>query len=134
MTAHMLRLVVLAAVAAVALGAAGAAGTQATGTAGTGTAGPVLLQSGAGASPTPVDATGVVSRVDPQAGTITLQDGRVLHVTPRTTLWQPVPMTSVTPGASIHVRGGAPMDFRPGAPGPTSAVERDPMGVARRLP
>ena len=95
MTAHMLRLVVLAAVAAVALGAAGAAGTQATGTAGTGTAGPVLLQSGAGASPTPVDATGVVSRVDPQAGTITLQDGRVLHVTPRTTLWQPVPMTSL---------------------------------------
>src|SRR5437764_871743 len=64
-------------------------------------------------SPAAVDATGVVSRVDPQAGTITLQDGRVLHVTPRTTLWQPVPMTSVTPGASIHVRGGAPIDFRP---------------------
>src|SRR5207245_4093774 len=82
MTAHMLRLVVLAAVAAVALGSAGAAGAQATGTAGTGTAGPVLLQSGAGASPTPVDATGVVSRVAPAAGTIPPQHGLPLHVTP----------------------------------------------------
>ena len=105
MTAHVVRLAVPAAVAvALGLASAGAAGAQ---------------------------ARGVVERVDVP---ITLQDGRVLHVTPRTTLWQPVPMTSVTPGASIHVRGGAPIDFRPGAPGPTSAVERDPMGVARRLP
>jgi len=125
MTAHVFRLAVPAAVAvALGLASAGAAGAQARG----------VVERVDVPSPAAVDATGVVSRVDPQAGTITLQDGRVLHVTPRTTLWQPVPMTSVTPGASIHVRGGAPMDFRPGAPGPTSAVERDPMGVARRLP
>src|SRR5437762_3564241 len=38
----------------------------------------------------PVDATGVVSRVDPQTGTIVLEDGRVLQATGRTTIWQPV--------------------------------------------
>ena len=37
----------------------------------------------------PVDATGVVSRVDPQTGTIVLEDGRVLQATGRTTIWQP---------------------------------------------
>jgi Cu/Ag efflux protein CusF len=63
----------------------------------------------------PVDATGVVSRVDPVSGTITLEDGRVLRVTDRTSVWQPVPVTGVRPGAAVHVRGGEPVDFRPGA-------------------
>jgi Cu/Ag efflux protein CusF len=74
----------------------------------------------------PVDATGVVSRVDPQNGTITLQDGRVLHMTGRTTLWQPVPITSVTPGASVYVRGAEPLDFRPGA---STSAARYQMGT-----
>jgi Cu/Ag efflux protein CusF len=66
-------------------------------------------------SRTPVDATGVVARVDPQSGTITLQDGRVLHATGRTTVWQSVPITSLTPGTSVYVRNAEPLDYRPSA-------------------
>src|SRR5262249_34587951 len=33
-----------------------------------------------------VDATGIVSQVDPRTGTITLQDGRIVRVTPGTTV------------------------------------------------
>jgi len=62
----------------------------------------------------PIDATGVVSQVDPRTGTVTLADGRVLRVTGGTTLWQPVPITSVTPGVTIHVRNAEPVAFQPG--------------------
>jgi hypothetical protein len=92
-------------------------------------AGPVLVQPAPTATVTapaapvrpPVDATGVVSSIDPQNGTITLQDGRVLRATGRTTVWQPVPITSVTPGASVYVRNGEPVDFRPSATLPAGA-------------
>jgi hypothetical protein len=61
-----------------------------------------------------VDATGIVTSVDPRTGTITLQDGRVVRVTPGTTVWQPVTIGSVMPGASVFVRNAEPLDFRPG--------------------
>ncbi|HET7342883.1 MAG TPA: hypothetical protein VFL90_15570 [Methylomirabilota bacterium] len=104
--------------------------------AGTSSAGPVLLNPAPTATVTapetparpPVDATGVVSSVDPQTGTITLQDGRVLRATGRTTIWQPVPLTSVTPGASVYVRNGEPVDFRPAA-GPPSNLRQFRMGT-----
>jgi Cu/Ag efflux protein CusF len=71
----------------------------------------------------PIDATGVVSRVDPQTGTIYLQDGRVLQATGRTTIWQPVGVGELKPGASVYMRNADPVDFRPaGAP---------PVGSAR---
>jgi len=71
----------------------------------------------------PVDATGVVSRVDPQTGTIYLQDGRVLQATGRTTIWLPVGVSELKPGASVYMRNADPVDFRPaGAP---------PVGSAR---
>lgn len=63
----------------------------------------------------PIDATGVVSRVDAATGTITLKDGRVIHVTSRTTFWQPVPINALAPGAVVFVRNGRPLDFRPAA-------------------
>jgi hypothetical protein len=61
-----------------------------------------------------VDATGVVASVDSRTGLITLQDGRVVRVTPGTTVWQPVTIGSVMPGASVFVRNAEPLDFRPG--------------------
>jgi hypothetical protein len=61
-----------------------------------------------------VDATGVVASVDSRTGMITLQDGRIVRVTPGTTVWQPVTIGSVMPGASVFVRNAEPHDFRPG--------------------
>jgi hypothetical protein len=60
-----------------------------------------------------VDATGIVANVDARTGTITLQDGRILRVNPGTTVWQPVTIGSVMPGASVFVRNAEPLDFRP---------------------
>jgi hypothetical protein len=56
-----------------------------------------------------VEATGVVAHVDPAAGTITLQDGRVLRITNQTLVWQPVPMETVRPGAQVLVRSVGPV-------------------------
>jgi hypothetical protein len=77
-----------------------------------------------------IDATGVVAQVDRQSGTITLQDGRVLHVTGRTTIWQPLTIGSVAPGASVYVRNGEAVDFRPGAAAqPAPGTRRFQMGT-----
>ena len=77
----------------------------------TATAAPTLAPATTG-----VDATGVVASVDNRTGTVTLQDGRVVRVTPGTTVWQPVTIGSVMPGASVFVRNAEPLDFRPAAP------------------
>jgi hypothetical protein len=61
----------------------------------------------------PVNATGVVTQVDQRTGTIALQDGRVLRVAPGTTLWQPISIGSVVPGAAVFVRNAEPLDFQP---------------------
>jgi hypothetical protein len=69
------------------------------------------------AAPTPssVDATGIVTQIDPRTGTIAMQDGRVIRVTPGTTVWQPTTLGAVVPGASVFVRNAEPLDFRPPA-------------------
>ena len=78
------------------------------------------------------DATGIVASVDERTGTVTLQDGRVVRVTPGTTVWQPVTIGSVMPGASVFVRNAEPLDFRPASP---SAVSRPyQMGTFRHRP
>jgi hypothetical protein len=64
-------------------------------------------------APPPIDATGVVAQVDPGSGTVTLADGRVLRVTSRTTIWQPVTVGSIVPGTSIYVRNAEPVAFQP---------------------
>ena len=66
-------------------------------------------------APPRIDATGVVAQVDPGAGTVTLADGRVLRVTGRTTIWQPVNVGSIVPGTSIYVRNAEPVGFQPRA-------------------
>lgn len=71
---------------------------------------------------TPVDATGVVSRVDPSTGTIVLEDGRVLQATGRTTIWQPVGVGQLRPGASVYMRNADPVDFRPAGTPPVGSV------------
>lgn len=71
---------------------------------------------------TPVDATGVISRVDPATGTIVLEDGRVLQATGRTTIWQPVGVGELKPGASVYMRNADPVDFRPAGSSPVGSV------------
>ena len=63
----------------------------------------------------PVDVTGVVSRVDTQRGTVTLDDGRVLQATGRSTVWQLVQVRDLKPGSLVYLRNAAPVDFRPPA-------------------
>ena len=70
--------------------------------------------------PSGIDATGIVASVDARTGTVTLQDGRVVRVTPSSTVWQPVTIGSVMPGASVFVRNAEPLDFRP-TTAPTAA-------------
>jgi hypothetical protein len=78
----------------------------------------------------PVDATGVVSRVDPQTGTVVLEDGRVLQATGRTTIWQSVPLSALKPGTSVHMRNAEALDFRPGGT-PTPTGTATPAGTSR---
>lgn len=56
-----------------------------------------------------VDATGIVAYVDPAAGTITLQDGRVLRVSNQAVVWQTTTVDAVRPGAQVLVRGATPV-------------------------
>jgi hypothetical protein len=83
------------------------------------TPGSVMVQTATPApavvQPTGIDATGVVASVDARTGMVTLQDGRVVRVTPGSTVWQPVTIGSVMPGASVFVRNAEPLDFRPTA-------------------
>src|SRR5262245_23319611 len=67
-----------------------------------------------------IDATGVVANVDTATGTITLQDGRIIRMMPGTTLWQPITMGTVAPGASVFIRNAQPLDFRPQAQLPSA--------------
>jgi hypothetical protein len=85
--------------------------------------GTVVVQSVTPATVAPstsVDATGIVASVDTRTGTVTLQDGRVVRVTPGTTVWQPVTIGSVMPGASVFVRNAEALDFRPATPSAVS--------------
>ena len=79
----------------------------------TATAAPTLAPAATG-----VDATGIVASVDARTGMVTLQDGRIIRVTPGTTVWQPVTIGSVMPGTSVFVRNAEPLDFRPGTAAP----------------
>jgi hypothetical protein len=65
--------------------------------------------------PAAVDVTGVVSQTDPSTGTIILQDGRVLRVTPQTLVWQPTRLDALRPGAQVLVRGATPLRMQAGA-------------------
>ena len=60
-----------------------------------------------------VDATGIVSHVDPATGTITLQDGRVLRSTSGTVIWQPSTIHGLRPGTHVLVRDAVPLGVQP---------------------
>ena len=62
-----------------------------------------------------VDATGVISSIDPATGTITLQDGRMLRVTNQTMVWQPGTFQGLRPGAQVLIRDATPVAVQPNA-------------------
>lgn len=67
---------------------------------------------------------GTVQRVDVPTGTIYLTDGRTVRLESGTTLWQPVAIGSVVPGAAVLIRNAEPLDFRPGpAPGASRPLQ-----------
>jgi Domain of unknown function (DUF5666) len=85
----------------------------------------------------PIDASGVVAKVDHQTGIITFQDGRMVKVTDRTRMWQqPMRVTSVKPGMHVFVYNAQPIAFQfstaPPPPGGRyvmgSVVRVDPAG------
>jgi hypothetical protein len=83
-------------------------------------------------APSAIDVNGIVARVDPQAGTITLQDGRVIKMADRTVIWQPVPLGALQPGTQISVRNAEPLAFQPATPG-TTANGGWRMGTVSRI-
>ncbi len=80
--------------------------------------------------PQAVDATGVVARVDPSTGTITLQDGRVLRATGGTMVWQPTTVQALRPGAQVLVRGAVPAGVERGV---ATATPEWRMGTVRSI-
>lgn len=77
-----------------------------------------------------VDATGIVSHVDPTTGTITLQDGRVLRTTGQTIVWQPSTLHGLRPGTQVLVRDAAPVGVQPTA---SSGPPEWRMGTVRSV-
>lgn len=78
----------------------------------------------------PVDATGTIASVNPQTGTLTLTDGRVLHATDRTLVWQPTTLAALRPGTEVLVRDGQIVAFGPGTPGAAASWR---MGTISRV-
>jgi hypothetical protein len=66
------------------------------------------------------EATGTVVAVDPAAGTITFEDGRVLKTTGQTSVWQPSSLGALRPGSQVLVRGATLAAYDP----PVSAGAR----------
>lgn len=77
-----------------------------------------------------VDATGTVARVDPDARTITLEDGRVLKATDRTLVWQPTTIGALRPGTQVLIRDADTVDFRSG---PETGTPPWRMGTVNRV-
>jgi hyperosmotically inducible periplasmic protein len=59
-----------------------------------------------------IDATGTVASVDASTGTITLTDGRVLHASDRTSVYQPTTVNTLRPGDQVLLRGATPITVR----------------------
>lgn len=56
-----------------------------------------------------VDVEGTVARIDPQTGTITLQDGRTVTISPHTMVWQHVQtIGTIRPGTRLLLHGAEP--------------------------
>jgi hypothetical protein len=82
----------------------------------------------------PIDASGVVAKVDQQTNVIMFQDGRMLKVTDQTRIWQqPASVSSVRPGAQIFVHNAQPIAFQFGTVGSAPADGRYVMGTVVRV-
>ena len=75
---------------------------------------PVVSSAPASVTTAPTDVSGVVASVDSQAGTITLQDGRVIRLGQGAVVWQSVPVSSLRPGTQIEVRNALPVSVQSG--------------------
>jgi Domain of unknown function (DUF5666) len=80
----------------------------------------------------PIDASGVVVKVDEQTKVITFQDGRMVQVTDRTRIWQqPASVGALRPGTQVFVHNAQPIAYQI-APG-SAAGGRYLMGTVVRV-
>ena len=64
--------------------------------------------SGAGAQ-APIDVTGTVAQYDPQTGIVTLQDGRMVRISPTASVWQAQRAGDIQPGQQLFLRNAVPV-------------------------
>lgn len=57
----------------------------------------------------PVTTSGVVAKVDPQAGVLVFQDGRTVKLTEQSKLLSPVDISALVPGTRVVVRNAMPV-------------------------
>lgn len=63
----------------------------------------------------PVDVTGTVAHYDPQAGTVTLTDGRIIRLSPTASVWHSGHPTDVQPGQQVYIHNAVPVALQPPA-------------------
>lgn len=83
--------------------------------------------------PGTVDVNGVVAHVESRAKTITLRDGRVVKAGDGTVIWQPVPITSVQPGAQVSLRNVEPAGYQSASPSTRGGGDGWRMGTVSRV-
>jgi len=64
-------------------------------------------------SQAPVDVTGTVTHYDPQTGIVTLQDGRMVRISPSASVWQAERAADIQPGQQLYVRNAVPVGVQP---------------------
>lgn len=98
----------------------------------------LALTAGAGAQTTisVQDQSGTVARIDPQANVIVLDDGRMVRITPSTTVFvnnRPVAYATITPGAPVVIRSGEMVTIQGGqyvvTPAPPAGPATLPAGT-----
>jgi hypothetical protein len=70
---------------------------------------PVNIASGQPA----IDATGIVTRYDPQSGIVTFQDGRMVRVTTGSAVAGPAGVVAFQPGTQVILRNVQPVGYQP---------------------
>jgi hypothetical protein len=83
-------------------------------------------------SPSPVTATGTIARIDPVNQTIMFQDGRILRLTPNTTVWQQS-ISTLQPGARVFVRDAMPVAYLPSGAVTPAPASQYLMGTVARV-
>jgi hypothetical protein len=85
-------------------------------------------------APSPVTATGTIAHIDPVNQTMMFQDGRIVRITPTTTVWQQSPaIGTLQPGARVFVRDAMPVAYLPSGAAALAPTGQYMMGTVARV-